>query len=453
MMTITTRQRNKMWNDRMAYTITDNGSIAFTEQMENPGTGEVVDGRTINIDSYTVFAQLIGVSDDRPLDTVMNDKASRGLLYVDYLHRFAELHSLTYSITGDRMFAAYRKYCEQARKDKLDKESYYGDMGREGRTLLYGIYGGYGMNQEKGLKLLHEAMENGDMPSLLLLTGYYANNEQWGKAARYALDGAKSGDLVSMAYLSRLYEKGADFENFTDNLGDPDHANAVEWCLKAAEGGYKREINQLNYYIHKGYLDPDSKRYVRLLKAAAQNREEILEYLKAHPFVDPKINAARLAMLSDEPDSLDKAVSILKEAIAAGNVEAYRDLAECYMRKGMPGMAVQNAMLGLDAGHKPCLWFLARLCAKGADLVGFSDKVSEPDERELIKWYVRIVEEIPSLPIPAIQKLDEYIKDGKLDFDGLSETVKEKINHYNRHKAEKASGQYKRKKDFLYGDE
>lgn len=452
MMTITTRKRNKMWNDRMAYTTTAEGSIAFTEQMENPETGEVVDGRTITIDSYIDFARLIGVSDIRPLDTVMKDKAARGLLNVDYLHRFAELHSLTYSITGDRMFAAYRKYCEQARKEMLDKKSYYKDMGREGQRLLYGIYGGYGMNKEKGLVLLHEAMENGDMSSLLLLTGYYADNKQWGNAARYALNGAKRGDLVSMAYLSRLYEKGADFENFTDNLGEPDYANAVEWCLKAAEGGYKREINQLNYYIHKGYLEPDSKRYVRLLKAAAQNREDILEYLKSHPFVDPQINAARLAMQKGEADGFDRAVSILEEAIAGGKVEAYRDLAECYMKKGMLGHAAQNAMLGLDEGHKPCLWVLARLCAKGADLVGFSDNVSEQDERELIKWYVRIVEEI-SFPIPAIQKLDEYIKDGKLDFDGLSETVKEKINHYNRRKAEKASGSTKRKRDFLYGNE
>lgn len=451
-MIIVTRQRNKMWNDRMAYTITDNGSIAFTEQMENPETGEVVDGRTISIDSYTVFAQLIGVSDDRQLDTVMNDKASRGLLYVDYLHRFAELHSLTYSITGDRMFAAYRKYCEQARQEKSDKESYYKDMGWEGRELLYGSFGGFGKDQEKGLKLLHEAMENGDMNARNTLTGYYADNEQWGKAARYALDGAMRGDLVSMAYLSRLYEKGADFENFTDNLGDPDLASAIEWCIKSVEGGNHREISQLNYYIHKGYLDPDSKRYVKILKVQAQRTKEILEYLKAHPFVDPQLTEARRAMESGEPDGFDKAVKILKDAIADGNVRLYRDLAEFYMGKSMLGLAAQTAMQGLDTGYKPCLWVLARLCAKGADLVGFSDNVSEPDERELIKWYVRIVEEIPSLPIPAIQKLDMYIKDGKLDFDRLSETVKEKINHYNRYKAEKASGQYKRKKDFLYGD-
>lgn len=452
MITITTRQRNKMWNDRMAYSTTDNGSIAFTEQMENPGTGEVVDGRTINIDSYADFARLVGVSDNHSLDAVMNDKASHGLLNVDYLHRFAELHSLTYSITGDRMFAAYRKYCEQARQDKSDKESYYKDMGLEGRRLLYGSFGGFGKNQEKGLKLLHEAMENGDMHARNILTGYYANNEQWGKAARYALDGAKSGDLVSMAYLCRLYEKGADFENFTDNLGDPDLASAIEWCVKSVEGGNKREIGQLNYYIHKGYLDPDSKRYVKILKIQAQRTKEILEHLKAHPFVDPQLTEARRAMESGEPDGFDKAVKILKEAIADGNARLYRDLAVCYMEKGKFGLAAQSAMQGLDAGHKPCLWVLADLCAKGADLVGFSDNITEPDEKELIKWYVRIVEEISSLPIPAIEMLDKYIKGGKLDFDRLSETVKEKLKHYYRRQAEKASGKSKRKRDFLYGD-
>lgn len=157
-------------------------------------------------------------------------------------------------------------------------------------------------------------------------------------------------------------------------------------------------------------------------------------------------------MESGEPDGFDKAVKILKEAIADGNARLYRDLAVCYMEKCMFGLAAQNAMQGLDAGHKPCLWVIADLCAKGADLVGFSDNITEPDENEVIKWYIRIVEEISSLPIPAIEMLDKYIKGGKLDFDGLSETVKEKINHYNRRKAEKASGQYKRKKDFLYGD-
>lgn len=452
MITITTRQRNKMWNDRMAYTLTGNGSIAFTEQMENPGTGEVVDGRTINIDSYADFARLAGVSDNHPLDAVMNDKATRGLLNVDYLHRFAELHSLTYSITGDRMFAAYRKYCEQARQNKSDKESYYEDMGWEGFRRLYGcIFCGFAKNPEKGLKLLHEAMENGDMHARNILTDYYANNEQWGKAARYALDGAKSGDLVSMAYLCRLYEKGADFENFTDNLGDPDLASAIEWCVKSVEGGNHREISQLNYYIHKGYLAPDSKRYVKILKVQAQRTKEILEYLKAHPFVDPQLTEARRAMESGEPDGFDKAVKILKDAIADGNARLYRDLAVCYMKKGMFGLAAQSAMQGLDADYEGCLLVIADLCAKGADLVGFSDNITEPDENEVIKWYIRIVEEI-SFPLPAIEILDEYIKGGKLDFDRLSETVKEKLNHYYQCQAEEASGKSKRKRDFLYGD-
>lgn len=435
------RQHNSLWDDYVSYSLTG-GAIEFTEQMVCDMTREEVDGRTIRIDSFPDFARLIGVADDRTLDDVIEYKASRGLLNIDYMHRFAELHGLKYEIRGDRMFAAYRKYREKVRMEKQEREQFYEEMYREGRTLLYGLYGGYGKNEEKGLQLLNEAMENGCISAFRNLIGYYVNREEWGKTAYYASEGADLGDIVSMTYMSRLYEKGVDFENFTDELGAPDYENAVTWCLKSAESGNIRDISRLNRFIHKGYLAPDSKRYVRLIKAAAQNRKDIYDSIVNYPFVDPKINAAHQA----RKDDIDRAIELLKEAIADSKPEAYYHLAECYLDKEMYGMAAQTAIHGYDEGDKRNLFIIARLYILGADLIGFSDRIGAPDYKKAAECYVRIVEEIP-FPVMAIHILNGYIKEGRLSIEELPEKVREKIEHYNRHRGNKT----RRKPNILHG--
>lgn len=443
-MFIKTRQRNSLWDDYVSYSLTD-GAIEFTEQMVCDMTREEVDGRTIRIDSYPDFARLIGVTDDRTLDDVIEYKASRGLLNIDYMHRFAELHSLKYEITGDRMFAAYRKYREKTRKEKQERELFYKEMSEEGRTLLHGVYCGYGKDEEKGLQLLNEALENGCLWASHILTSYYVDKEEWGKAAYYASKGADLGDLTSISYMSRLYEKGADFENFTDELGDPDYVNAVACCLKSAESGNNRDIRRLNRFIHQGYLSPDSKRYVRLIKASAQSRKDVYNYLVSHPFIDPQINAARLTMKND----IDKAIDLLKDAVADGKPEAYYDLSKCYLDKGMHGMAALTAIQGVDAGFKLCLYIIARLYTLGADFIGFSDSIGEPDYKKAIDCYIRIFEEL-QFPIPAIETLTDYIKEGRLSMEELPERVREKIEYYEQHRSDYTKRILKR--NMLYGE-
>lgn len=73
----------------------------------------IIIGRSLMIENPGLFLQKMGIKSRLEFEDAMQDLADRNLLTIDYLQRRCERFSLRYTISGDRLHTAWRKYLKE----------------------------------------------------------------------------------------------------------------------------------------------------------------------------------------------------------------------------------------------------------------------------------------------------------------------------------------------------
>ncbi len=263
-----TKQYDDNWYQMLSVNLYDT-HVEVIEWLKSIKNEEIV-GRTLTVENPEAFLRSYHVNSDEEFERQMDYKDERGILDLDHIHRHCERHSLKYKMEGLPLGAARRKYREQQKDLQNTKLSIALDMCHEAPKFLFGT-DKQPADEKIGLGLLENAALVGIYGAYGMMAQYYLYKNKRGEAIAAARKGIANGDPLSMYIISVLYREGADFENLTNmRTGKPDMEKAVEWCLKAARGGWIRAIRDLNKYIHKGLLVPDTKLYLELLVIQAK---------------------------------------------------------------------------------------------------------------------------------------------------------------------------------------
>lgn len=269
------RDFNEEWCEGMVFDMYQS-EARITETLNMADSLDVtIEGRTIIIEDTSKLLHALGVKSEEQFDDLLYALRDADKLSVDYFVWFCEGHALTYRVEGYKLRHAYNLYnkeCAEAEQEEL----------KEGRRLYREACGclgiGFGcsrpdapVDKPRAYELLRQSANDKHCPRAFgLLARLYCADSKWGKAARTALEGAGKGDAESMAILADLYEKGADFEQFTDNLGPSDMPKSVEWCLAAAKKGSGAAARRLSRYIAEGWVALDTAEIMSILTRNAK---------------------------------------------------------------------------------------------------------------------------------------------------------------------------------------
>lgn len=263
-----TKQYDDNWYQMLSINLHDTHAEVI-EWMQSTSKEEIY-GRTITIEDPTAFLHSYQTQTEDEFEQQMDKKDERGILDLDHIHRHCERHGLKYKMEGLPLGAARRKYREKQKDIQNTKLAIALDMCHEAPKFLFGT-DKQAANEKIGLGLLENAALVGIYGAYGMMAQYYLYKNKRGEAIAAARKGIDNGDPLSMYTISVLYREGADFENLSNlTTGKPDMEKAVEWCLKAARGGWIRAMRDLNKYIHKGDLVPDTKLYLELLVIQAK---------------------------------------------------------------------------------------------------------------------------------------------------------------------------------------
>lgn len=274
-----TKQYDDNWYQMLSINLYDTHAEVI-EWMKSTKNEEIV-GRTIMLEDPTAFLRSYQTKSEDEFEKLMDKKDERGILDLDHIHRHCERHSLKYKTGGLPLGSARRKYREEQKDIQTTKLAIALDMCHEAPKFLFGT-DKQPANEKIGLGLLENAALVGIYGAYGMMAQYYLYKNKRGEAIAVARKGIANGDPLSMYIVSVLYREGADFENLSNNAtGKPDMEKAVEWCLKAARGGWIRAMRDLNKYIHKGLLVPDTKLYLELLVIQAKYNTIAMKNRKA----------------------------------------------------------------------------------------------------------------------------------------------------------------------------
>ena len=244
---------------------------------------EEIVGRTMTVGNTVGFLRALGVKNERHFKELLDEKCEAGKPSFDGMIRLCENNRLQYTVEGYRLRHAYILYQKEYDEYKHGLWKEAAEQCRKATRSMRLSSSKTPLDMPEAYRLLSDAAYIKDFPPAFgLLAIYYMNEHDWGKAVRTAIAGAEHGNARSMYALARLYDMGADFDKFTNEIGERNFPKAAEWCRKAIEKGSLEAIKMMKRLISEGHVEASSDEIVKLLATEAHLHTNIFGHINKH---------------------------------------------------------------------------------------------------------------------------------------------------------------------------
>ena len=384
---VTTGRRNDEWEIRMAVDITDD-TVVLTEQLYNPQTYGIIEGRKLAAGSVA-FAEKIASAAKEDICCFLKEKKDKGLLSIEHLHRQCERNGVNYTLTGERIATAYRRYLKQLRESRGERYAQGARLWARATALMLAK----SPDKTRIVEMLEEAISLGYISAYERLSDwYYFIEKDFAKALQINSEGVNAGDGKSMLDLAFVLSGGLDDRLPENNRIEHDYKRAAELYIAAgACGEHRRAAQGLAQLIYDGVYTPKATSYMKLISMAARAEKERSDtYIPT----DPELKKA-YTLLFQRPVDPEAAIELLNNALSEGKNEAYAYLVSAYMRMGEVGKAVRTALEGVKAGNKSCFFLLSKIYYRGVDFAEATGgaRLSRHDYENAVRWCVLAVDE------------------------------------------------------------